>query len=151
MIIFFFAGYFCGLIIQPISSELIALIEFLIEIIMARDKKDQLYIRKVQDRIGRTSNESMVLSKMHGEAVFFVQLFFLGLLFLGIKYLHDSAELSNKTSIECWIIIFVVFCIAAAVAVAFRRFRRAIAYDKSIKKSPRRVKAKIRPKKGKTR
>jgi len=124
IVLLIFAGYFCALMTQPVASRLTGRIEDTVELYEAPNK-DRLYIRKVQAKLGRTSRESMILSKMHGEVVFFIQLFVLGTLFLIIQLVRCSTEMLG------WNIVAVLAFILAALEVASRRLKRAIDYNAS--------------------
>lgn len=118
------AGYFCALISQPVSSRIAMWLENFIEK-RKSPNSDRLFIRKVQTKLGRTSRESMILSKMHGEIVFFIQLFVLAVVFLSLNFFFDLGG-----TIICNIVFIVVFPLGA-IEVTLRRVERAIDYEQS--------------------
>lgn len=124
IIILVFAGYFCAILTQPIASQVSKQLEDLLEKKKAPNG-DRLYIRKVQTKLGRTSRESMILSKMHGEVVFFIQLTILGIIFLIIQILF------GHSNYIFWNIFFIVIFFIESCEVAYRRVKRAIDYEES--------------------
>jgi len=109
-------GYCVGLMVQPLSSELTGLVHNLIAWLVTRDK---YYVLK-QEHL----DPLRILSKMHGEATFFVQCFFLGIALLILQKTPSfQLESTGKTVIATF--IFFIFALAMAVDVAWRRVRRA--------------------------
>lgn len=119
------AGYFCALLTQPLSSRIAIYIEGYIEKRKSPNKGDRLFVRRVQAKLGRTSRESMILSKMHGEIVFFIQLFVLGIVFLFLNFFFDLRFMI------IWNILFIIFVSLGAFEVTSRRAERALDYDLS--------------------
>ena len=130
MVIIAFAGYLCGLLVQPISSYITGHIG---RRIARKEGHDHLYIRKLSDRLHKSSRsrEAMILSKMHGETTFFVQFFVLGTVLL-LVLLSREREINT-------IIVINFFCLIGFVlgarATAGRRMKRAIDVDKVITES----------------
>jgi len=123
------AGYFCGLLSQPIASNVARLMERLSE---QWKEKDRLYVRNVQVRLGRGSREAMILSKMHGEVVFFSQLAVLSGAFGVLRWTTGPPPwLAVGANVPC-----LGFFVCAALEVAFRRLKRAIDDDDSIVERP---------------
>jgi len=112
------AGYFSALLTQPIASRIVGWIEDWAERKMAGDL---LYIRKVQEQLGSSSRRAMILSKMHGEVTFFVQLGVLSLLFLAVNALSAA----GYAPCPWWALLIFVVAAGDAVDVAFRRVKRA--------------------------
>ena len=110
------AGYCCGLLVQPISSEIVGLIHSGIARIATGDND---YVRKQ-----RHHDPLRILSKMHGETTFFVQCFVLGIVLLMLQK-TSLLQLKgiDKTIAATW--LFLMFALVMAVDVAWRRVRRA--------------------------
>ena len=129
IIVIAFLGFVCALVTQPLSS----LITKCLERKVSRWKapgKDCLYVRKVQEKlIGLERNrQSMIISKMHGETTFFIQMFVLNLVLLfleiGKGYFKDLLKIHS--------ILLVIFLLCA-LEVAARRVKRANDLEKCLK------------------
>jgi hypothetical protein len=114
------AAYITGLLSQPISSRIIGGVHWLSRKLAKID--DPLYVKGVQMRLGSKSRPTMILSKMHGEVAFFVQLMLLSLILLGILY-YNSKAVWYSFSVPILPFIF-------AIEVSHRRIQRAKEYDK---------------------
>ena len=122
LLIIAFAGYSCGLVVQPVSSRLTVLLEDRV-VPPGQKPPGHLYVRALQERLRRESRlrQSMILSKMHGETTFFVQLFVLGSVLLALQlFTAPKSPLLIGLNIAC----LVAFPLAA-FEVANRRVRRA--------------------------
>lgn len=111
-------GYFFGLVAQPVSSRIMGLVHY----IVAKPRgENRLYVKMIQKELD--DRQSMILSKMHGEATFFVQCAVLGSVLLLIRLLHPQVHWTEKSYVihACICIIFLI----EAVEVADRRFKRA--------------------------
>ncbi len=113
------SGYVLSLFSQPISSRLTGGLHRLSESIYG---KNRTYVREIQRKLGTTSRQSMILSKMHGEVTFFVQMFVLSLALLAIDK-FGSVHWPAPLPALCW---FIVAFLVAAFEVALRRLKRAI-------------------------
>jgi hypothetical protein len=121
ILVIFIIGYIVALITQPLSSRISRWIERLVE--KMKNIKENDFIRRVQKELGLDSRPSMVISKMHGEVSFFVQLSMLTLVYLLIQ-----TFVGNKSiiSLNWFPILFAVVCVIWAFEVAMRRLQRAI-------------------------
>ena len=115
-----FAGYFSGLMVQPISSRVTG---FLHLGIAKLHKKDKNYVNQVASKL--KPNEKAILDKMHGETTCFVQLAMLtGILVYVTNFLPlPKCFAFHKVSL-LWFILSGVFLIFAA-EISDRRIRRA--------------------------
>lgn len=117
-------GYFSALLTQPLASRLTGWIERLAKTIAG--EPDRLYIRRVQEVLGSDSRKAMILSKMHGEVAFFVQLGLLTLLTL----LAESLAPSPRHPLGARALLFgALACAVLALDVAHRRLQRARDYS----------------------
>ena len=116
-------GYGAGLFVSSASSRIARFIErWFVK------KGEENLVRIVQHKFGRDSKDSMVLSKMHAEVVFFVQCAILSILYATLNF----AWVRPETVIPNWYPL--VFAVAAglfAFEVAERRLSKARETDKS--------------------
>lgn len=123
-----FAGYFCSLISQPLSSRLTILIENFAE--HRKVLKKNQFVKMIQHKVGRESRDSMILSKMHAEVTFFVQLSVLSAVTLVLQiFQRPFGCLGIVINILCPI-IFVI----EAGEVSFRRLNRAMDLENYVNK-----------------
>jgi hypothetical protein len=81
LIVIAFASYLVGLLVQPSSSVVLKRVHKWAE---KRNKVEEGFVSRIQHELGSESNESKILSKMHGEVAFFMQLTILGVLFIAL-------------------------------------------------------------------
>lgn len=124
LILLAFAGYLAAFVTQPLSSRLARWIE---EKAAGHRKKDRVYILKVQRQLSAKAKdkESSLISKMHGEIVFFIQLFHLSIVLLALQiYFQPFGCIGIFWSLLSTIIFFI-----EAWEISFRRLTRAIDYE----------------------
>jgi len=124
-----FIGYFCALITQPLASMFTGWIERFLENKLTPEKED--YVQAVswylsallpneQQQAG--IRQAMILSKMHGETTFFVQLLVLGAFVFVLQFV-------SSFPLCIYSIIFNFLCeilfLGGAFEVAYRRLIRA--------------------------
>jgi len=117
-----FAGYLFALITQPISSRLARLVWYLADKVTSEEVG---YVDKVKQKLGRSTRESLILSKMHGEVTFFCQLSVLSVVYQVIQLTYRSTQQPWN---PCCIVITFVF-VAFAFEVATRCVDKAKKYD----------------------
>jgi len=122
------AAYFTGLVTQPLASRIAKLIEKRVNPERknpAGDKKK--WLRILQYKLGRESRDSLILSKMHGEVTFFVQLAIMTLLFWFQNFFKflPYFNYSEFNIFWLWYIIFFTLALIGAFEVADRRVKRA--------------------------
>lgn len=117
-------GYFAALLSQPLASRLCGWIERLAERLAGN--RDRLFVRRTQELLGSESRRSMIISKMHGEVTFFVQLAVLSVAYYCLER-WSTAPVSHL-GYALWICsgAFLV----CALEVAHRRYQRAADYSK---------------------
>jgi hypothetical protein len=116
----FFAGYIIGLVTSPASSRVAKLIEARVGKLPQGEKDRIKFIRKVQSKLGYSSRQALLISKMHAEVVFFVQLAIYSLLVISVE-IYKS--ISFYPTIAITIALLPIF-IVEAFEVASRRFER---------------------------
>jgi hypothetical protein len=126
LILLFVIGYFCGLFSQPIASTIILLVFRLVEVFQ-KDKIEKYFIRTVQIKIGLETNASRILSKMHGEVAFFIQVFLLSII------LFSSGLFLFKEKLSYYYLILPLLSFLLSLNVAYRRLKRAKEYNTVIK------------------
>jgi hypothetical protein len=115
------AGYCIGLLVQPISSEVVGLLHGVISMAATGDWD---FVRKQKHL-----DPLRILSKMHGETTFFVQCFVLSIMLLILQKMSSFHLESTPKTINATV-LFLIFAIVMAADFAWRRVRRA----KSLKK-----------------
>ncbi len=112
-------GYFCALLVQPVSARLAGLVELGATMVMQQGRD---YVSKIQSNLGRDKRESMILSKMHAEVTFFCQLTVLSIVFHVI---------SSRSAIPWsrWHVIIPFVLVILAFEVALRRVQKATTYQ----------------------
>ncbi|MBI3193993.1 MAG: hypothetical protein HYZ34_05915 [Ignavibacteriae bacterium] len=123
MVILVAIGYFVALLTQPISSRITKIIE---DVMLTLAKRPKEFFRTVQKSLGNSSRQVLILSKMHSEATFFIQLSNLSLVYLALEKLHGAPRISTGYGTVIATLIFALF----AFEVTGRRIRRANDYDK---------------------
>lgn len=118
IIVGIFAGYLTGLITQPISSRLAGWIH---RIVASVHHEDPLYVDYAKKQFD--NRHSMIISKMHGETVFFIQCAILCIFFLSTQIYFKSVSILSNSSILT-IICSIIF-ILESIEIADRRFLRA--------------------------
>ena len=111
------AGYVCGLVIQPASSEITELLECWVAKIRTGDP---FYVFRVAE-----SDPRMILPKMHGETTFFVQSSVLAAILFSMQLVpaffgFDCSRTWPKVTLAVALGLFL-----GGVEVACRRVRRA--------------------------
>lgn len=119
VLVVLFCGYFSGMVTQPASSEITGFLQYIVAKKIHRE--DEFYVEIIKKELDE--EQSMVLSKMHGETTFFVQCMVLGILLLLIRLFHPQVHGTPKAYVlhVCLCLFFLI----AAVEVADRRLRRA--------------------------
>lgn len=113
-------GFIYGLILQPISALLVDLIQKYTDKWHNKDHEINI-VKKIQYDIDRDSRDSMIISKMHAEVTFFVQM----ALFVLISFFY---RLYVKGLPKHWFfyIIILLFFFIESFLVANRRLKRAL-------------------------
>ena len=128
MLFLAFAGYFSGMLSQPLGSRLTRAIE---RIVGKCKFHDATFVWSLERKLGSDSQEAPILAKMHGEVTFFAQLFVLAGFFFLVQLVQ---ALTGDT---CWSRPFVTFPVAlyflgGACEVALRRAERAAEVTKDV-------------------
>jgi len=112
-------AYMIGFFVCPLSSRVAMLME---QRIAKRKGEKANYVQERQHKLGRESRDSMILSKMGGEVVFFLQCIWFSLLFLSM-----FSYFPNKSASLIWWMPLVIAALSTgfAIEVADRRFERA--------------------------
>lgn len=76
-----FGGYLISLFTQPLSSRIVKFFEKNVGKIDAKEQDRIKFMRTLQNDLGHSSRQSLVLGKMHAEATFFAQVSILTLVF----------------------------------------------------------------------
>jgi len=119
LVIISFLGLFCGMVTQPISSRLVGWLHDLAALVRGEDRD---YVERTKKILG--AHESRILSKMHGESVFFVQCAVLSLLFPLTLLLFPANKYSGPFYCPLNAIVSILFLLGA-IEVADRRIKRA--------------------------
>lgn len=110
------ASYLVGLASQPLSSRITGWIQTLGERIAGIN--DKCFVRRIQHNFHHDSRQALVLSKMHAEVAFFVQVGILSIILLII--------LRTSSKFNCHYITFIpAAAFLFALEVANRRANRA--------------------------
>lgn len=125
------AAYFAGLMTQPLASRLVSKIDDFAQWIYSKEKEavtGDNWTRKLQFQLGRTSRDSLILSKMHGETTMFVQIGVLSIVFIIQNILKIFKPFGESyTKVECCLgaTIIIIFSLIFAIEVAHRKLKRA--------------------------
>ncbi len=117
-----FGGYFIGLLSNPISSFLK---KHLFRYAEKKTGKGSQFVAKVQAKLGQESRRALILSKMHAECLFYVQLFVLSCIWK-IVYIFYKGLDAKITVIFIVIILYLSFC---AWEATNGRLRKAEMYN----------------------
>jgi len=126
LVLMIFFGFLCALVIQPFSSIITSKIQKFAE--WKHDQKmEKDTVRKIQYKIGRDSRDSMIISKMHAEVTFFVQIALFVIISLFYQLIFDEV-------IYSWLfyIITCIFFVFESYLVAKRRLLRALKAEQYI-------------------
>ena len=127
-------GYICALITQPISSEIVLAMEYCVQRFFAPNK-DVYYIKDVQRKLGTDSRKSMILSKMHGEVTFYIQLVILGLCALGLlTWKENISDCCIQQYTKNYLYLGMIIIFIEACFVELRRLRRAKREDEMLRR-----------------
>ncbi|HCC79396.1 MAG: hypothetical protein A2X25_06720 [Chloroflexi bacterium GWB2_49_20] len=118
IILYIGAGYITALITQPIASLITDQID---KSILRNKKKEILFFRQAEKALGDGNHHSKIVSKMHGEVTFFIQVALLSILYFLIELIYLSN--TSYSLIIPWVISFLSF--GLSIIVAYRRFKRA--------------------------
>ena len=119
------ASYLVGLASQPLSSRIIGLVQTLGERIAGIT--DKRFIKKVQHTLQSDSRAALILSKMHGEVAFFVQ--------IGTLSIVWSILLCTASKFSGYYLFIPGASFLFALEVANRRAKRAKDLESIIKES----------------
>lgn len=132
MIALVFAGYISALITQPLSSWITGLIQSKFGRLPSGEQDRVIFIRKIQQNLGESSRQTLVLSKMHAESTFFVQLAVLSPFVFIIQLLMATAAVWPTLAFH---LLWIILMISNASAVASRRIKRGQQLNEAMKKS----------------
>lgn len=124
-------GYFVGLYFSPLSSSTAAIFHKLAplaheNLFHSKKRQERIDVRTVSYQLGLESNTSSVLSKMHGEVVFFVQCGWMAAFLTVLPFFSGSlVTLKFSFPFGC-MLLFLMTSLLLAFSVSIRRYSKAL-------------------------
>ncbi|MBW3564480.1 MAG: hypothetical protein KY459_07130 [Acidobacteria bacterium] len=122
LLILIFFGYIAGIVTQPVSSRVSGWVQDLVAYLRGKEKDIVSIVSRRLEK-AEAVKERQILSKMHGEVSFFLQLGMFGVMFV-TTMATQGATLRSSTILSAISVAIVAFL--CAFEVADRRCLRAI-------------------------
>lgn len=120
-----FAGYFIAMLTQPFASRMTRRVERFADWLR---KLNEDHVLQAQQALGRDTRRALLLSKMHGESTFFVQI---ALLSLGLYFIAHLVG-GSRWWLGYWPIVSCLINLGFALEVADRRLMKASRYLRTL-------------------
>jgi len=125
-----FGGYVIALFTQPLSSRIVKFFERNVGKVKTKGQDRIKFIRTLQNDLGQSSRQSLVLGKMHAEATFFAQVSILTLVFFIVRLTIGKHSLENTMIF----LLVIVLSILWSIEFVSRRFSKAKELRESLNK-----------------